>query len=220
MFPFDQQSETRADLLKLMEIALENATRGVLPIALRLELRDIVSLLVYQAYQYRHQGEPEQKAISDTAEALTNLLNKLTRRKRGNDLKTVDAILNLPEAAQNILLMDTALAFRKDIHHFTEIDFGKEQHQKLLDLAIRNSLKKLINPQGRPINNQIDAFFNALTELFKRATGKAPDVSNHYSGLPKTYFEQLVFYGFQLVNHGASYHTALKAYRRAMKRGI
>ena len=64
MFPFDQQSETRADLLKLMEIALENATRGVLPIALRLELRDIVSLLVYQAYQSRHEGEPEQKAIS------------------------------------------------------------------------------------------------------------------------------------------------------------
>ena len=96
MFPFDQQSETRAGLLKLMEIALEDATRGVLPIALRLELRDIVSLLVYQAYQSRHEGEPEQKAISDTAEDLTNLLNKLTRRKRGNDLKTVDAILNLP----------------------------------------------------------------------------------------------------------------------------
>ena len=110
MFPFDQQSETRAGLLKLMEIALEDATRGVLPIALRLELRDIVSLLVYQAYQSRHEGEPEQKAISDTAEDLTNLLNKLTRRKRGNDLKTVDSILNLPEAAKNILLMDIALA--------------------------------------------------------------------------------------------------------------
>jgi len=126
--------------------------------------------------------------------------------------------MEVPEPARAILLSDIAFVFRNDVDDYTQIDFGNDKHVELLKVAVDNSISKVSNRQGRPVNEPLDEFFIDLKDLYEAATGKEAIAGAHFDGQPKTDFEKLMYLGYMIIRPAQEYQAALKAYQRAMSR--
>ena len=126
--------------------------------------------------------------------------------------------MEVPEPARAILLSDIAFVFRNDVDDYTQIDFSNAKHVKLLSIAVDNSISKVSNRQGRPVNEALDEFFIGLKNLYETATGKEAIAGAYFDGKPKTDFENLMYLGYQIIRPAQEYQAALKAYERAISR--
>ena len=104
------------------------------------------------------------------------------------------------------------------VDEWSQIDFGNETHVEMLQVSVASSLAKLTNPQGRPVNEELDVFFLGLRDLYQKTTGKEATASAHHNGKPHSDFEKLLYLGHQLIRPANSYDTALKAWERALER--
>lgn len=199
-----------------IENALEMACNGNLQLTYRLELRRLATLLWYDA-KLKKQGGANQHHI-EQLKALTNFKANLRRRKKTSDTLTSSRLMEVPEPARAILLSDIAFVFRNDVDDYTQIDFSNAKHVKLLSIAVDNSISKVSNRQGRPVNEPLDEFFIGLKDLYEAATGKEAIAGAHFDGQPKTEFEKLMYLGYQIIRPAQEYQAALKAYQRAMSR--
>jgi hypothetical protein len=196
--------------------ALEAACGGNLQITHRLELSRLATLLWYDAAVKKH-GGANQNDI-EPLKALTNFRANLRRRKKTSDTMTSSRLMDIPEPARAILLSDIAFVFRNDIDDYTQIDFGNDKHVELLSIAVDNSISKISNRQGRPVNEPLDEFFVGLRDLYEAATGKEAIAEAHFNNEPKTDFEKLMYLGYQIIRPAQEYQAALKAYQRAISR--
>ena len=126
--------------------------------------------------------------------------------------------MKIPEPARTILLSDVAFTFREEFDDYTQIDFSNDRHAELLKLAVDSSISKIINKQGRPVNEPLDKFFIGLRDLYEKVTGKEAIARAHYNNKPKTDFEKLVLLGYQIIRPAQEYEAAYKAYERAVSR--
>jgi hypothetical protein len=126
--------------------------------------------------------------------------------------------MDIPEPARAILLSDIGLVFRDEIDDFTQIDFGNARHVELLKVAVDNSISKVSNRQGRPVNQALDEFFIGLKDLYEEATDKTAIAEAHFSNQPKTDFEKLIYLGYQIIRPAQEYEAAYKAYERTISR--
>ena len=201
---------------EVLEKSLEEACSGNLQVTYRLELRRLATLLRYDA-AVKKQGAANQHHI-EPLKALTNFEANLRRRKKTSDIMTSSRLMEIPEPARAILLSDIAFVFRNDIDDYTQIDFSNAKHVELLSIAVDNSISKVSNRQGRPVNEPLDEFFIDLKDLYEAATGKEAIAGAHFNGKPKTDFEKLMYLGYQIIRPAQEYQAALKAYERAMSR--
>ena len=199
-----------------LEKALASACGGNLQVSYRLELRRLAISLWYDA-AVKKQGEANQNYIKPL-EALINFKANLRRRKKTSDTLTSSRLMEIPETARAILLSDIAFVFRNDVDDYTQIDFSNAKHVELLGGAVDNSITKVTNKHGRPINEALDEFFIGLKALFENATGKPGVAGAHFDGQPRTDFEKLMYLGYQIIRPAQSYPSALKAYERAISR--
>ena len=199
-----------------IENALEMACNGNLQLTYRLELRRLATLLWYDA-KLKKQGGANQNHV-EPLKALTNFKANLRRRKKTSDIMTSSRLMEVPEPARAILLSDIAFVFRNDVDDYTQIDFSNASHVELLKVAVDNSISKVSNRQGRPVNELLDEFFIGLKDLYEAATGKEAIAGAHFDGQPKTEFEKLMYLGYQIIRPAQEYQAALKAYQRAIRR--
>jgi len=199
-----------------IENALASACNGNLQVTYRLELRALASLLKYDT-EMKKQDITNQSNV-EPIKALTNFKANLRRRKKTSDIITSSRLMEVPEPARAILLSDIAFVFRNDVDDYTQIDFSNARHVELLKVAVDNSISKVSNRQGRPVNELLDEFFIDLKELYEAATGKEAIAGAHFNGQPKTDFEKLMYLGYQIIRPAQEYQAALKAYERAMSR--
>ena len=199
-----------------IENALASACNGNLQVTYRLELRRLAISLWYDK-EIKKQGEANQNHI-EPLKALTNFKANLRRRKKTSDIMTSSRLMEVPEPARAILLSDIAFVFRNDIDDYTQIDFSNAKHIELLSIAVDNSISKVSNRQGRPVNEPLDEFFIGLKDLYEAATGKEAIAGAHFDGKPKTDFENLMYLGYQIIRPAQEYQAALKAYERAISR--
>ena len=193
-----------------------SACNGNLKIKHRLELRALALLLKCDA-EIKKQGVTKPKYV-EPLKALANFKVNLSRRKKTSDPLTSSRLIEIPEPARAILLSDIAFVFRNDIDDYTQIDFSNARHVELLSIAVDNSISKISNRQGRPVNEPLDEFFVGLRDLYEAATGKSAVAGAHFDGQPKTDFEKLMYLGYQIIRPAYSYPSALKAYERAISR--
>ena len=201
---------------EVLEKALEEACNGNIQIRHRLEIRNLAISLWYDA-ELKKQGTTNQKHV-EPIKALTNFKANLQRRKKTSDILTSSRLIEIPEPANTILHADIANTFRDEIDDYTQIDFGNDKHVELLSGAVDNSISKVSNRQGRPVNEPLDEFFIDLKDLYEAATGKEAIAGAHFNGKPKTDFEKLMYLGYQIIRPAQEYQAALKAYERAMSR--
>lgn len=201
---------------KEIENALKSACGGNLQVTYRLELRRLAKLLWYDA-EIQKQGGANQNHI-EPLKALTNFKANLQRRKKTSDTLTSSRLMEVPEPARTILLSDIAFVFRNDVDDYTQINFSNAKHVDLLKAAVDNSISKVSNRQGRPVNEPLDEFFIGLKDLYEAATGKSAVAGAHFDGKPKTDFEKLIYLGYQIIRPTQEYQSALKAYERAIRR--
>jgi len=199
-----------------IENALASACDGNLQVTYRLELRALASLLKYDT-EMKKQDITNQSNV-EPIKALTNFKANLRRRKKTSDTLTSSRLMEVPEPARAILLSDIAFVFRNDVDDYTQIDFSNARHVELLKVAVDNSISKVSNRQGRPVNEPLDEFFIDLKDLYEAATGKEAIAGAHFDGQPKTDFEKLMYLGYQIIRPAQEYQAALKAYQRAMSR--
>ena len=199
-----------------LENALASACGGNLQVTYRLKLRRIAISLKYYA-EVQKQGGANQNDI-EPLKALTNFRANLRRRKKASDILTSSRLMDIPEPARAILLSDIAFVFRNDVDDYTQIDFGNDKHVELLKVAVDNSISKVSNRQGRPVNEPLDEFFIGLKDLYEAATGKEAIAGAHFDGKPKTEFEKLMYLSYQIIRPAQEYQAALKAYQRAISR--
>jgi len=199
-----------------IENALEMACSGNLQVTYRFELRRLATLLWYDA-ELKKLGGANQHHI-EPLKALTNFKANLRRRKKTSDIMTSSRLMEVPEPARAILLSDIAFVFRNDVDDYTQIDFSNARHVELLKVAVDNSISKVSNRQGRPVNEPLDEFFIGLKDLYEVATGKEAIAGTHFDGKPKTDFEKLMYLGYQIIRPAQEYQAALKAYHRAISR--
>jgi len=199
-----------------IENALASACDGNLQVTYRLELRALASLLKYDT-EMKKQDITNQSNV-EPIKALTNFKANLRRRKKTSDTLTSSRLMEVPEPARAILLSDIAFVFRNDVDDYTQIDFSNARHVELLKVAVNNSISKVSNRQGRPVNEPLDEFFIDLKDLYEAATGKEAIAGAHFDGQPKTDFEKLMYLGYQIIRPAQEYQAALKAYERAMSR--
>ena len=199
-----------------LEDALEAACGGNIQITHGLELSRLATLLCYEA-EVQKQGGANQNDI-EPLKALTNFRANLRRRKKASDILTSSRLMDIPEPARAILLSDIAFVFRNDIDDYTQIDFGNDKHVELLSIAVDNSISKISNRQGRPVNEPLDEFFVGLRDLYEAATGKEAIAEAHFNNEPKTDFEKVMYLGYQIIRPAQEYQAALKAYQRAISR--
>jgi len=199
-----------------IENALASACDGNLQVTYRLELRALASLLKYDT-EMKKQDITNQSNV-EPIKALTNFKANLRRRKKTSDTLTSSRLMEVPEPARAILLSDIAFVFRNDVDDYTQIDFSNARHVELLKVAVNNSISKVSNRQGRPVNEPLDEFFIDLKDLYEAATGKEAIAGAHFDGQPKTDFEKLMYLGYQIIRPAQEYQAALKAYHRAMSR--
>lgn len=205
--PFDAEA---------LEDVLEAACGGGLQIIHRLELRRLAISLCYGADQKRH-GE-EAKNHTEPLKALKKFRANLHRRKRNSDPLTSSRLMEIPEPARALLLHGIALVFRNEIDDYTQIDFDNVRHVDLLTVAVANSIEKVTDKQGRPVNEMLDEFFVGLKKLYELATGQPAIAGAHFDDEPKTDFEKLMYLGYQIIRPAQAYPAALKAYDRAISR--
>ena len=211
-----QTAISRTYNTEALEDALEAACGGNIQITHRLELSRLATLLCYEA-EVQKQGGANQNDI-EPLKALTNFRANLRRRKKASDILTSSRLMDIPEPARAILLSDIAFVFRNDIDDYTQIDFGNDKHVELLSIAVDNSISKISNRQGRPVNEPLDEFFVGLRDLYEASTGKKAIAEARYSNKPKTDFEKLIYLGYQIIRPAQEYQAAHKAYERAINR--
>lgn len=199
-----------------IEKHLEAAAKGTLKLSHRLKLRTLTFILAYPATDDKLNNTHNSFAESNSA--LLKFKTNLQRRKKTSDTLTSSRLLQVPEPARAILLADIANTFRDEIDDYTQIDFGDAKHVKLLEDAIDGSVSKVVNRQGRPVNEPLDEFFIGLRGLYEEATGEKAIAGAHYSNNPKTDFEKLIYLGYQIIRPAQKYPSALKAYQRAISR--
>ena len=199
-----------------IETAFEESCSENLQITQRLELRRLATSLWYDT-EMNKQGAIQQNH-NELLKALTNFKANLQRRKNASDTLTSSRLMEVPEPARAILIADIAYTFRDEIDDYTQIDFGNDEHVKLLKVAVDSSVSKIANKQGRPVNEPLDEFFIGLRDLYEAATGKKATAEARYSNKPKTDFEQLIYLGYQIIRPAQNYDAAYKAYERAISR--
>jgi hypothetical protein len=199
-----------------LEDALKGACGGNLQITQRLALRRLATSLWYDT-EMNKQGAIQQDH-NEPLKALTNFKANLQRRKNASDTLTSSRLMEVPEPARAILIADIAYTFRDEINDYTQIDFGNDEHVKLLKVAVDSSVSKIADKQGRPVNEPLDEFFIGLRDLYEAATGKKATAEARYSNKPKTDFEQLIYLGYQIIRPAQNYDAAYKAYERAISR--
>ena len=199
-----------------IEIALKVVCLGNIQTIHLLELRSL-SISLWYASEQQKQNKANQNH-SESLNALTNFKANLQRRKKTSDLLTSSRLMKIPEPARTILLSDVAFTFREEFDDYTQIDFSNDRHAELLKLAVDSSISKIINKQGRPVNEPLDKFFIGLRDLYEKVTGKEAIARAHYNNKPKTDFEKLVLLGYQIIRPAQEYEAAYKAYERAVSR--
>ena len=200
-----------------LERLLESVCTGALPVADRLELRRLADALCH-ASAVTDKPLPDTSRVDAAVRALTRLNANLKRRTDTRDGLTSKRLMDLPEDARAILLSSIAFIFRDEVDEWSQIDFGNETHVEMLEASVTSSLAKLTNPQGRPVNEALDVFFLGLRDLYQRTTGKEATAGAHHDGKPHSYFEKLMYLGYQLIRPANSYATALKAWERVVER--
>ena len=201
---------------KALEDAWTSACGGNLQITHRLELRRLATSLWYDT-EMNKQGAIQQNH-NELLKALTNFKANLQRRKNASDTLTSSRLMEMPEPASAILIANIAYIFRDEINDYTQIDFGNDEHVKLLKVAVDSSISKIADKQGRPVNVPLDEFFIGLRDLYEAASGKKAIAEAHYSNEAKTEFEQLIYLGYQIIRPAQNYDAAYKAYERAISR--
>lgn len=201
---------------EVLENALVSACNCNLQIRHRLELRALTLSLKYGA-EMKKQGVTKQNHV-EPLKSLRNFKANLQRRRKTSEKLTNSRLMEIPKPARAILLSDIAYTFRDEIDDYTQIDFSNARHVELLGIAINNSISKVSNKKGRPINEALDELFIGLRKLFENATGKTAIAGSHFDEQPKTDFENLMYLGYQIIRPAYSYPSALKAYERAISR--
>ena len=199
-----------------IENALEMACGGNLQVTYRLELRRLATLLWYDAKLKKQVGANQHHI--EQLKALTNFKANLRRRKKTSDTLTSSRLMEVPEPARAILLSDIAFVFRNDIDDYNQIDFSNAKHIELLSIAVDNSISKVSNRQGRPVNELLDEFFIDLKDLYEAATGKEAIAGAHHTSAQHSDFENLMYLGYQIIRPAQEYQAALKAYQRTISR--
>ena len=203
--------------LSQIETLLDSVCAGPLPVADRLELRRLADALCH-ASKVTDEPPPNTGRVEEAVAALKRFRANLKRRTDARDGLTSKRLMDLPEDARAILLSSIAFSFRDEVDEWSQIDFGNEMHLEMLQTSVTSSLAKLTNPQGRPVNETLDAFFLGLRDLYLKTTGKEATAGAHHDGKPHSNFEKLMYLGYQLIRPANSYATALKAWERALGR--
>jgi hypothetical protein len=184
------------------------------------EVRQLATTLVLSSDSKKNLNQSGRE-ISENRKKL-DPLNKfranLTRRKTNNSLVTSKGISRIPEPYRAILKSDIAYVFRDEINDYAEIDFHNPAHNRLLHAALNNSIAKVNEQQGRPVNEALVTFFIGLRDLYEVATGELAHASAHFDEKPHSKFEKLIYLGYQLVRGKRPYPSALKAYQRSIAR--
>ena len=204
------------DKINEQEQLLASAAAGDLQIAHRLKLRQLSQTLLLSTNS--KSNVLKNSVYDQTLRTLTNFKASLKRRKNAADDTMISKILEVQEPARSLLLSDISFVFRNEIDNYTQIDFGDTKHLELLQVSINNSIRKVTNRQGRPINEALDEFFNGLRTLYEEVTCQKAMASAHFDGQPKTDFEKLMHLGYQIIRPAQTYPSALKAYQRALSR--
>jgi len=199
-----------------LERVFELSCGGNLQPKFRLLIRDLAINLLYSVAYQKHK-KPIDK-FKDSYKALFKFKTNLQRRKNASDTLTSSRLMEVPEPARAILIAEIAYTFRDEINDYTQIDFGNDEHVKLLKVAVDSSISKIADKQGRPVNEPLDEFFIGLRDLYEAATGKKATAEARYSNKPKTDFEQLIYLGYQIIRPAQNYDAAYKAYERAISR--
>ena len=179
--PQQQQAEISAQLEEL----LDSVCTGPLPVADRLELRRLVDALCH-ASKVTDEPPPNTSRVDAAVAALKRLKANLKRRSDARDRLNSKRLMDLPEDARAILLSSIAFIFRDEVDERSQIDFGNEMHVEMLQASVASSLAKLTNPQGRPVNETLDAFFLGLRDLYQKTTGKEATAGAHHDGKPQS----------------------------------
>jgi len=196
---------------------MDSICKGPLPIADRLEIRRLVDGLSHSS-EWTERPVPDFDKVDETGKALTLFKANLKRRTVSRDGLTSARLMELPNAAQAILLSSIAFIFRGEVDDWSQINFGNETHVEMLEASVTLSLAKLTNPQGRPINEALDIFFIGLRDLYEKKAGQPAIASAHFNNEPKNDFEKLMYLGYQIIRPAQAYPAALKAYDRAISR--
>ena len=196
---------------------LEAGRGSPLPVADCLELRRLVYALCH-ASKVTGEHLPNMSRVDAAVAALKRFEANLKRRTNARDELTSKRLMDLPDDARAILLSSLAFIFRDEVDEWSQIDFGNETHVEMLQVSVASSLAKLTNPQGRPVNEALDAFFLGLRDLYQKTTGKEASAGAHHNGKPHSNFEKLLYLGYRLIRPANSYATALKAWERAVER--
>ena len=203
--------------LSQLEELLDSVCTGTLPVADRMELRRLADALCHPS-TVTDKPLAEKDQFDAAVAALKRFKANLKRRSDARDGLTSKRLMDLPDDARAILLSSIAFIFRDEIDEWSQIDFGNETHVEMLQASVTSSLTKLTNPQGRPVNEALDAFFLGLRDLYQKTTGKEATAGAHHNGKPHNDFEKLMYLGYQLIRPANSYATALKAWERALER--
>jgi len=214
---YSMLQQHQAKISAQIETRLESVCAGPLPVADRLELRRLVDALCH-ASKVTDEPPPNTGRVDAAVAALKRFKANLKRRTDAKDGLTSKRLMDLPDDARAILLSSIAFIFRDEVDEWSQIDFGNETHVEMLQVSVASSLAKLTNPQGRPVNEALDAFFLGLRDLYQKTTGKEATAGAHHNGKPHSDFEKLMYLGYQLIRPANSYATALKAWERAIER--
>ena len=158
-----------------LETLLDSVCAGPLPVADRLELRRLMDALCH-ASKVTDEPPPNTSRVDEAVAALKRFKANLKRRSDARDGLTSKRLMDLPEDARAILLSSIAFIFRDEVDEWSQIDFGNETHVAMLQASVASSLAKLTNPQGRPVNEALDAFFLGLRDLYQKTTGRPKSV--------------------------------------------
>ena len=218
MFPSIPLREERLSLLTKMEKSLEEAVGGILPIKYRLQLRNLVTTLVYDDFTKREVKARNKDPFKETAAELTQFLETIIKRKGYSDFKTAELLGNLPEAARSILFSQIAIKFRKSIDDWSQINFSLPEHVELLKSAVTASIGQVSKKRGRPADVNMIDFFIALKNLYEECIGEFGLAQNHFNKLPQTQFETMVYCGYRLLHFHSDYDVAINAFNSALQR--
>ena len=210
-------SQHQTKTLSQLETLFESICAGPMPIADRLQLRQLMDDLCHSLAE-KDKPFLDTSGVDETVKALKRFKANLKRRTDARDGLTSKRLMDLPEDARAILLSSIAFIFRDEIDEWSQIDFGNEMHVEMLQVSVSSSLSKLTNPQGRPVNEALDVFFLGLRDLYQKTTGKEAVAGAHHDGKPHSDLETLMYLGYQLIRPANSYATALKAWERALER--
>ena len=171
---------------------LEAGRAGPLPIADRLELQRLVDALCH-ASKVTDESLPNTSRVDTAVAALKRFKANLKRRTDARDGLFSKRLMDLPQDARAILLSFIAFIPRDEADDWSEIDYGNEMHVEILQVRVTSSFAKLVNPQGRPVNEALEVFFLGLRDLYQKTTGKEAVAAAQHDGRPHSDFETLMY---------------------------